>query len=399
MQNRPLRLTIIITTFQLLTINLFGQSDSCWTVLLLGKGNGLEIKNDMGSFNKTGFYLYRNCIYEIETKNGDIYGGRLIDIKPDTLFFTNFFNSNAASKAGMQLDTVGLHYKQLDKLRLIADRSMGLYTKHSFDNFNFIFKKDTVNCSLKSDWIQIFTNDPMPYELVPHLTAQGINLLYEENGRTYYFYGTGMTKPDRSKMDDTYDVKNVFWFTPCKVEKINGIALGLFSENIKNNPYNEKDSLKINGLNLEINPFAIFTIMNLHFVGPYPDSIEFYNEYLKKDLETTVNGINISLVNTINETELNGVNITGLITLVDEIDGLSLSGLSNFAYKFNGASIAGLYNRATIAKGVQIGLINKSANMRGIQIGLWNINGRRSLPFINWQFKDKKNKSTAGNKG
>src|SRR5690606_5912889 len=130
--------------------------------------------------------------------------------------------------------------------------------------------------------------------------------------------------------------------------------------------------------------------MNPHFVGPYPDSIEFYNENLKKDIETTVNGLNISLVNTINETELNGLTITGLITLVDEIDGFSMSGVSNFAYTLNGVSIAGIYNRATVAKGLQIGVVNKSTTMKGVQIGLWNIIGRRSFPFINWQFKDRK---------
>lgn len=383
-----MRLLLIPIIFLLLPTSIFGQADSCWTVLLLAKNKDLEIKQDMGSFSKTGFYMYRNCVYEIETKRGNHYNGRLIDLKPDTLFFTNFFNVNAASKAGMQLDTLAIHYTDLDKLKLISDRSMGLYTHHSFSNFNFIFKKDTTNCLLKSDWVQLFTNDSRPYELVPHLTAQGVNLLYEENGRTYYFYGSGMTKPDLSKMDNTYDVKNIFWFTPCQVEKINGIALGVFAENIKNNPYNQKDSLKINGMNIEINPFAIFTLMNPRFVGPQPDSIEFYNTHLKKDIETTVNGVNLSAVNTINETELNGVNITGLITLVDEIDGFSFSGLSNFSYKLNGVSIAGFYNRATVAKGLQIGLLNKSTNMRGIQIGLWNSNGKRSLPFINWQFND-----------
>jgi hypothetical protein len=37
--------------------------------------------------------------------------------------------------------------------------------------------------------------------------------------------------------------------------------------------------------------------------------------------------------------------------------------------------------------GVQIGLFNHSKNLRGIQFGLWNTNGKRKLPFMNWQFK------------
>ena len=368
----------------------FGQADSCWTVLVLKKGNALKIKPNMSSFNTNGFYMYRNCIYEIDTKSGQHYSGRLIDIKPDTLYFTNYFNENAASKAGFNLDTLGLHIDQLDKLNLISDRSMGLYTKHSFDHFDLIFKRDTIHCSLASKWSQIYSNDSSAYELVPHLTAQGINLLFEESGRTYFYYGTGMIQSDRSKMDTTYDVKNVFWFTPCKVENINGLAFGVFSENIKNDHYYEKDSLTINGLNLEVNPFSIMSmLMYPAFIGPYPDSIEFYHEILKKDIETKINGININPINTINESEINGLNITGLITLVDEINGFSFSGISAFSYSLKGIGIAGIYNRATIAKGLQIGLVNKSVNSKGIQIGLWNTNGKRSLPFINWQFKEK----------
>lgn len=371
------------------SIGLSAQSDSCWTVLLLGKGNELEVKEDMSSYSTSGFYLYRNTIYEIETKDRKFFGGRLIDIKQDTLYFTNFFNTNAAAVAGFELDTIAVYYERLDKLKLISDRAMGLYTKHSFSKFNFIFAKDTTHCRIESRWGKIFTNVDEDYELAPHLTAQGINLLYEEMGRTFYFYGGGMMRPDRSKMDTTYDVRHGFWFTPCHVEKINGIALGLSAENIKNSPYYEKDSLVINGLNVEINPFAIFMLMNPHFVGPLPDSIEIYNEFLKKDIETTINGLNVSLVNTINEARLNGVSISSCITLVDEIHGFSLSGISNFAYRFNGVSIAAFYNRATVAKGLQIGLVNKATKLRGFQIGLWNTNGRRSLPFINWQFWDK----------
>ncbi|MEQ1733895.1 MAG: hypothetical protein ABL940_09485, partial [Bacteroidia bacterium] len=201
------------------------------------------------------------------------------------------------------------------------------------------------------------------------------------------FYGVGMSKPDRSKMDDTYDKKNIFGFTPCTVEEINGIALGLHAKNIKNEIFNERDSLIIRGVNFEINPFAVFSLMNPRLNGPYPDSINLYNENIKKDWHVKVNGVNISLVNTINEMIIRGVNLTGLITVVDEIYGVTISGINNFSYIMNGVSIAGFRNRATFTKGVQIGLFNKSTDLRGFQIGLWNINGRRSLPLINWQFK------------
>ena len=385
------KLTTIINLL-FLTVSSFGQVDSTWNVLLLEKGNKLEVKQNMAALSKTGFYLYKNCVYEIDLKNKTHIGGRLIDIKPDTLFFTNYFNSNVAYSANGKLDTFAVYYKDLDKLNLIADRSMRLYTKYSFDNYDFIFKQDTTKYFISSAWVVIYNNDPTKYELVAHMTAQGINRLFEDSGRTYYFYGSGMTKPDRSKMDDTYDKKNVIWFTPCKVEEINGIALGLHAKNSKNKMFNERDSLIIRGLNLEINPFAIFSLMTSRLNGPYPDSLNIYNDNIKKDWQVKINGVNFSLLMTINEMRISGFNFTGLITVVDEIHGVTISGINNFSYIMNGISIAGLRNRATFAKGIQIALFNKSTDLRGFQFGLWNINGRRSLPLINWQFKEKRKK-------
>ncbi len=231
----------------------------------------------MEYLSKTGFYLYKNCVYDIDLKNKQHISGRLVNIKQDTLFFTNFFNSNSAYFAKNKLMTYAIYYKDLDKLNLIADRALGIYTKYSFDNYEFIFKKDTINYYLQSDWVVIYDNDPMKYELVAHMTAQGIDALFEENGITYFFYGSGMIKPDRSTIDDTYDKKNIFWYTPCKVEEINGIALGLHAKNIKNRIFNERDSLIIRGVNFEINPVSFFSIMNQNLNGPYPDSLNLYN--------------------------------------------------------------------------------------------------------------------------
>lgn len=154
--------------------------------------------------------------------------------------------------------------------------------------------------------------------------------------------------------------------------------------------FDERDSLIIRGLNIQINPFAIFAIMNPQLNGPYPDSIDLYNELINKDWQAKIHGVNISVVNTFSEMRIKGFNLTGLITVVDEIHGISISGINNFSYIMNGVSIAGIRNRATMAKGVQIGLFNKSTDLRGFQFGLWNINGKRSLPFINWQFKPKR---------
>lgn len=378
-------LIYVLTIF--ITFSVSAQSDSSWNVLLLKKGHQLETKPDMAVVSNTGFYLYKNCVYEIDLKNKQHISGRLVDIKADTLVFTNYFNANVAHSEQSELDTLFVPYKELHQLNLISDRALALYTHYAFDKYDFIFKKDTINYYFPSEWCALYYDDIRKSEVVTHLTEQGITALYEENGKTHYFYGAGMSRPDRSAMDTTYTVKNVFWITPCKVEEINGFALSLYTENIKNDGYGERDSLVIRGVNLELNPFAIFYIMDPHLNGPYPDSINLYHEKLKKDWQVEVHGVNMSALTTIYEMRMKGFNLTGLSTVVDEIQGLSISGMNNFCYLLDGVSLAGLRNRATFAKGLQIGLFNKATDLRGFQFGLWNKNGKRSLPFINWQFK------------
>jgi hypothetical protein len=377
-----------------LSFNLSAQQAGCWNVLLLEKDNKLEVKPDMQSFSKTGFYLYKNCFYEFDLKNKMHISGRLVNIKPDTLYFTNFFNAEAANRAKSKLDTEAVSCKNLERLCLIEDRAYGLYAYRSLADFDFIFKKDTGNYSFKPYWVRIYMNDTASYEIVPNLTGQGIDFLFEQNGNTYYYYGPGMVKPDLSKMDYTYRVRKVFWYTPCKVEEINGVALGLHAKNIKNSDLGARDSLAIRGLHLEINPFEVFGLPTIlqNLSGPCPDSINIYNEKISSDWQVKLHGVQLSVVNTINEMRLEGVNITGAFTIIDEIRGVSISGINNFSYIMNGVSIAGIRNRATSAKGVQIALINKATDLHGFQFGLWNVNGQRSLPFINWQFKAKKKK-------
>jgi hypothetical protein len=385
----PLQFVIILfLLFFCLTHNqVFAQTKEPWTVLLLHKGDALKEKADMASVCNTGFYLYRNCVYEIDLKNKVHLSGRLISMIPDTLYFTNYFNEEVARKDNIKFDTIAVYYRNLDRLNLIADRAYGIYNKIKFDNYDFIFKQSSRNFEFKSEWSQIYSNDAGKYELVPHLTAQGTGLLYEENGQTYFYYGPGMTKPDLSRVDYTYHRRVIFWFTPCHVEEIDGLALGFHTKNIKNRVFNQRDSLVVKGVSLEINPFALFGLPHIKLHGPYPDSLDLYNDKISKDWQVKVKGVHVSAINTINEMDLQGVNVTALITVIDEIHGISISGLNNFCYILKGLSIAAISNRATLAKGCQIGLFNKANDLIGIQLGLWNVNGKRSLPIINWQFR------------
>ncbi len=184
-----------------------------------------------------------------------------------------------------------------------------------------------------------------------------------------------------------YTKRNFFWYTPNKVEEINGLALGAWPENLKNNEIQEPDSLKINGLNIEINPAVLFILIRGVWTRRNPNDICYYYDQVKNKHKAKLNGANISVLGTIGSIKINGLNIGGLNTIADQINGVSICGLNNFAYEHNGVSIAVFRNRAIVAKGIQISLFNKAIDLRGFQFGLWNVNGKRSLPFINWQFK------------
>lgn len=108
---------------------------------------------------------------------------------------------------------------------------------------------------------------------------------------------------------------------------------------------------------------------------------------------TNMNGLNISAGNKFNN--FNGLSVTVLGTIIDHQNGLSVGiynanndlagstiGIYNQSYQLNGLHL-GIFNQTRINRGLQIGVLNKS-NSKGFQLGLWNINNKRSMPFLNW---------------
>lgn len=181
-------------------------------------------------------------------------------------------------------------------------------------------------------------------------------------------------------------VRNIFSFIPSEVDKINGLSLGVWAENLKS----DKDSLKINGINLEINPIIFFIYIRGGIYIPDIDNDFSYTENRNRKYNLTdIDGLNLSVPGFSNvNSRINGVSLAPLTICAGEINGVSISGLTNCSYNLDGISICGIYNSSNSVKGIQIGLFNRAKKLRGIQIGLWNKNGKRSLPFINWQFSD-----------
>jgi hypothetical protein len=86
---------------------------------------------------------------------------------------------------------------------------------------------------------------------------------------------------------------------------------------------------------------------------------------------------------------INGFSIGFVGHLARKTNGISASAL-NFSQIHNGIQFSLFMNECCRMNGMQIGILNKSKQTRGIQIGLWNVNERRKLPLINWNFRRKK---------
>ena len=206
----------------------------------------------------------------------------------------------------------------------------------------------------------------------------------------------------------------IFSLSPIakRVDKVNGLVLGV-------GHYDSRfiDKQTINGINLEANPMALaipFFVFylpeiirkNKHNIDK--DSLQIIKVNKEKPLiqmnglnvssgcfmtAANVNGLSVSLFNKINK--INGVTITGLGLQSDELNGFSVGayngtnqlngvciGVFNETYNLNGMQL-GFYNYSVRNSGIQIGVFNMSKS-KGFQLGLWNINNKRSMPFINW---------------
>jgi hypothetical protein len=172
-------------------------------------------------------------------------------------------------------------------------------------------------------------------------------------------------------------------FTNTNGIKIELIGVGIGIPLIPRSPIVETDSAfiklekeplseRINGLNLSASGSACHCLTNgltAGFIG---------------QIHFQVNGISTSLF--MNFTQRHNGVMTALFNDAYYMNGLQI-GLCNNGFKTKGVQIGGIGNYAKEMKGLQIGLYNKSEIFKGIQIGLWNVNQKRKLPLINWNFK------------
>ncbi len=229
------------------------------------------------------------------------------------------------------------------------------------------------------------------------------------------------------------------WITHSKNVDIVGLSLAAFPKDIIKN---DTTLTRTFGVRVEPSIFGVFSfIIPKSPVSTTQDSFEKTLAQAPTEIiygwnfstgtfgETYVNGFSASLVMQYLY-RMNGISVVGMTNMVESGNGIFIGGFGNDLYKGNGISLGlgnlghryngiqigmwnsirttghglqlGLENLNQQFKGVQTGIVNishermygiqvglwnDSKDLRGIQLGLWNKNGKRSLPFINWQFK------------
>src|SRR6186997_562595 len=157
---------IMIFFLILFQSDLFGQTDSVWNVMILKKGNQPEIKDNMAVFSQTGFYLYRNCFYDLDFRDKTKKTLRLIDIKLDTLIFIGISEKRDSNFTQPAKDTFLVDYKSISKLLLIKDWGAKNSKKINCDDYYFIFHKSVIDNRYESKYAYVFPGGDTKSELV-----------------------------------------------------------------------------------------------------------------------------------------------------------------------------------------------------------------------------------------
>lgn len=190
--------------------------------------------------------------------------------------------------------------------------------------------------------------------------------------------------------------------------KINGISFGLLAE-----MQEKHENTVTNGLRLEFPGLGL--LLPLAPRSPINEGDKLIKNSEIKFVEK-INGLNLSASGTVcSDCLVNGISLGGIGNyvhgsngiifslmgnIVENQNGLELAmfnlshkmngvqvGVGNEAFDSKGVQIGILSNHSKKARGLQIALFNKSNDFRGLQLGLWNVNQKRKLPLMNWNFK------------
>ncbi|WP_341839032.1 hypothetical protein [Chitinophaga caseinilytica] len=170
---------------------------------------------------------------------------------------------------------------------------------------------------------------------------------------------------------------------------IYGVGLGWF-------PIYETVNTTTNGLRLEVPGPGLFIAFIPHApwdtayasatpipADSLPEKVNGINLSALGSMTYQVNGISLGLIGQVN-TRANGLSFSA-INVVEKHNGLLL-GIVSITKNMSGIQLS-LNAVSEQVRGIQIGFMTSSKNTRGLQFGLWNVNEKRKMPIVNWNFR------------
>jgi hypothetical protein len=372
-------LSLLLLVF---TTTCLAQNDSIQNLYFVKKNREVVFGKTDYQPGKNAFYIYRNCVYDLVLKNKKEISVHVTDIKDNAIYYTPYMNDPAsASDTGIAV----LYPANIKRIKMIGDRTFGLYGGFSLRKCRYHFEKSDTAKFFRHYIDTVYSADSSRatfYDIVPYLTMQGIDHLYKQCGKTYYYEGIGEPEcKDTVKKSKPPIVKKWVWFTPSNANKISGLNLSAQVLQARD------EQLAIHGVNLSADLLSIFAGCYLLFglnagntLINMPDTIN------RSEINTRINGLSLSGGGLICDALMKGVSINGGICTAIQANGLVITGSQNLTNEFNGVVVSGLRNRAIKGRGVQVGLLNICKHLKGVQFGLWNVNSKRKLPLINWSF-------------
>ena len=208
------------------------------------------------------------------------------------------------------------------------------------------------------------------------------------------------------------DSKYVMWYSPSNATEVYGVMFNFFPREARFPHY------AVYGVELNLNPVGFFAPIWLAVSGlfepelyePYgtvddlelPPSIYIYKTHstVVDDLEwypltyvKKIYGLQITPME-VEPYILYGLDISLSGSFESAIHGAGISLIINKQNIVNGLTVATVGNHNIRCRGVQVGLVNTCNDLQGVQFGLWNVNQKRKLPLINWNFKRTVKKET-----
>jgi len=355
------------------------QADSVQNLYYAKKHRGVVFGGKDYQPGKHAFYIYRNCVYYLVLNNKKEISAKIAEIRNDSIYYT-LYDAKAVAA-----DTFAVHPGRLRRIRMIADRSVGILSGYSLRKCRYQFINSDSAKAFKVYKDTIYTKDSSAstvYDVVPYLTAQGIDWLYQQCGKTYYYEGIGQPEcEDTTKKSKPPIVKKWAWFTPSNANVIKGVNIGIQTAHLKDEP------LTIDGVNLNADILGMFvSCFALMHLGHGNSVINMEDTVDKSITRIFIKGLSLSFGGLMGDSQIKGVSVNGGVCSAVEAKGLVITGTQNLSTEFSGVMITGLRNIAIKGNGVQMGLLNVCKHLKGFQFGLWNINSKRKLPFINWCF-------------